>query len=174
MKRILPLELLSLSVLSVFAGCSHSQPIKAQQYAPMKNHRTFEYELPTVWKAIQDVFREYKVSDQQLHDTQDLRKATEVSLETDWSYSLSREKFVEYTLNDKPKKRYLQTRTRQKVIAKRSMGGTDVLIDVTEEVENLKPNGSSDGYNKASHPDPGRAGDTLDQIEHSILSAAGN
>lgn len=164
--------LIPLAAMILTSGCSHSQPVKAQQYASLKNYRTFEYELPTVWKAIQRVFSEYKVSDQQIHDTQDLRKANQVELETDWSYSLSRDKYVEYSVNDQPKKRFLQIRYKQKVTAKRSIAGTDVSVDVTEEIEKLKPNGASDGYTRVDRPDPSRSNETLDRIEMAILSAA--
>ncbi len=158
-----------LFVLFLGACASNTAPVKQQEYARLRNEKLFEYELPVVWKAVEKVFREHVVKNKA---PSDLRKATELVLETDWTYSESRDKYVEYKVNDTPRKKYLQIRFKQKVIATRALGGTRVRVELIEEIEKLKTDGSSDGYTSTNSVDQSRANETLEKINLALLSAA--
>jgi hypothetical protein len=93
-------------------------------------------------------------------------------LETDWIQAQSRDKYVEFKVNDIPQKRYLWTRIKYKVIAESSLGGTQVTVNTQEEVERLNQNGTSAGYEKVSEIDPSRPNEILEKIQMAILSAA--
>src|SRR4051794_2781072 len=108
MKRLL---VLSVAALLVHA-CSSGPAVKEQKYAKMLDHRTFEYAFPVVWKGIENVLHNYKVTDRDPADVDpnEMRKLTQRTLETDWIYAESRDKYIEYKVNDSPRKKYLQTR----------------------------------------------------------------
>ena len=156
---------LSLAVLSIvlfsslLSGCSSTRPVKAQAYAKLNSERTFENDLPTVWKAIDATFRNFKI-------------VSRDPFETDWIYSQSRDKYVEYKVNNFPRKQYLQTRLKYLVKANSVMGGVHVEVVTTEEVEKLKENGTPAGYDASESPDSSRANEILEKIQNSILSAA--
>ena len=107
-------------------ACSSSPAVKEQQYAKLKDSRTFEYEFPVVWRAIEGSFKNYKVTDREPKEVSELelRKLTRRKIETDWVYGESRDKYLEYKINDSPRKKYLQTRLRFTVVASSVMGGT--------------------------------------------------
>ncbi len=108
-------------VLSVLIGallslsaCSSTSEVKQQQYATLKNERTFEHELPVVWKAIETTFKNHKVVERDPEEVGALewKDLSERSLSTDWIYGQSKDKYQEYRVNDLPRKKYLQTRYR--------------------------------------------------------------
>ena len=154
-------------------ACSSSPPVKTQAYAKLSDHRTFEYDLRTTWKAIESAFRGNRITQRNPNEVGELEwnKLTERSLETDWIYTQSRDKFVEYKVNGSPRKTYLQTRIKYRVDARRTLGGTDVIVTTQEEVERLKSDGTSEGYDEMEKPDSGRANEILDRINQAILSA---
>lgn len=162
----------SLSTAFLISGCASSPNIKQQQYAKMGDRRTFEYDFPTVWKAIEATFANYKVVDRDpdevgVIEMKSLRKRT---LETGWIYGQSRDKYIEYKLNGFPKKQYLQTRVKYNLVANSVMGGVEVAIVTSEELERLKDDGSPDGYVRAENLDTSRASEMLDKINNSILA----
>lgn len=172
--RKLPHLLLALlaSALSLSA-CSSARPVKTQAYASLSNQKTFEYEFPVVWKAIEAVVRGFKVVDRDPAevDPNEMRKLTRRKLETDWLYTQSRDKYVEYKINGSFRKQYLQTRLKYVVTAQSRIGGTDVEVKTEEEVEKLKDDGTPAGYD-SMQPDSSRANELLEKIGNSILSAA--
>lgn len=171
MSRLLAV-MICLSVIGF--GCSSGPAVKQQAYARLKNSRVYEYEFPVVWKAIEETFRKYSVSDRDPADVDpvELRKISKRTLESDWIQTQSRDKYVEFKVNDIPQKRYLWTRIKYKVIAESSLGGTQVTVNTQEEVERLNPNGTTAGYDKVSEIDSSRPNEILEKIQMSILSAA--
>ena len=164
-----------ISAVGLIGGCASSSKtptVRSQDYASLKNSRTFEYEFPTVWKAIEAAMRNQKIIERNPEevDALEMRKIAKRTLETDWSYSQSRDKYQEYQANGSPRKIYLQTRLKYEIEAKRSLAGTDVVVKTSEEVEKLKLDGSSAGYETSETPDPSRANEILERIQNAILS----
>lgn len=161
-------------VLSIpLIGCGSSQKVKNQEYAKLKTDRTFEAEFPEVWKGIEKALSGMKIleRDPEEVDSNELKKLKSRTLETDWIYSQSRDKYHEYKINGSPRKKYLQTRVRYEVEAERSMGGTHVTVKMDEEIEKLKPDGTSAGYEEVDEIDTSRPNELLEKINHSMLSA---
>ncbi|MBI2711526.1 MAG: hypothetical protein HYX41_01510 [Bdellovibrio sp.] len=148
--------------------------MKQQSYATLKTDRTFEEDMPTLWKAIEAALEKHRIIDRDPDEVSviELKKLTKRTLKTDWIYGRSRDKYQEYTVNDLPRTVYLQTRFKYFITAKTVMGGVNVQVDVTEEIEKLNSDGTSLGYSKSDEPDSSRASDLLDQIQRSIRSAA--
>lgn len=159
------MKYLSLVLILFATSCASGPEVKKTNYAKLKSERTFESELPVVWKAAQAALKNNKIVDKD-------EEATEASLETDWVYSQSRDKYHEYKVNGSPRKKPLQTRIKYHVALKRVIGGTDVQVRTDEEVEQLKDDGTSRGYSSAFDSDSSRASELLDKINQSILSAA--
>lgn len=161
--------------LAVFASaCASTPPVKTEAYAQLKNHRTFENDFPTVWKAIEEVFRNTKVTERDPDSVTELElrnKVKERKLKTDWSYGQSRDKYEEYKINDLPKKVFLQERTRFTVDARRVMGGVEVVVQNEEEIEKLNSDGSSAGFHSVDKADSSRADEIVNKISNGILSA---
>ncbi len=153
-------------------SCSSGPDVKKQAYAKLKDSRVYEYEFPVVWKAIEETFRKYSVTDRDPAevDSVEMKKLSKRSLETDWIQTQSRDKYVEFKVNDIPQKRYLWTRIKYKVLAESSLGGTEVTVRTQEEVERLNDNGTSAGYEKASEIDSSRPNEILEKIQMTILS----
>jgi hypothetical protein len=173
MKRLLAVLIcLSFSVLGF--GCSSGPEVKKQGYAQLRDNRVYEYEFPIVWKGIESTFRNYSVVDRDPAevDAVELKRLTKRTLETDWIQTQSRDKYVEFVVNDVPQKRYLWTRVKYKVIAESALGGTRVTVRTQEEVERLKNNGTSDGYEKVTEVDSSRPSEILEKVQMAILSAA--
>jgi hypothetical protein len=163
-----------LSCTGLMGACSTTPPVKTQAYAKLSSQRTFEYDLPTVWQGIERSFQNYKVSrrDPDEVDPVEMKKLKKRILETDWIYSQSRDKYVEFKVNGFPRKQFLQTRIKYSVVAQKTLGGTDVKILATEEVEKLKSDGNPDGYEEVESSDSARTHEILEKIQNSILSAA--
>jgi hypothetical protein len=158
----------------VATGCSSGPEVKAQAYAKLKDTRTFEYDFPTVWKGIEATFRNYKVTDRDPDEVSvnEMRKLTRRKLQTDWIYAESRDKYVEYKINDSPRKKYLQTRVKYTVYSNSVMGGTEVRVRTEEEIERLKDDGTPAGYDAVKEQDTSRPNEILDKIGQALLSAA--
>ncbi len=165
--------LASLLASILLGSCSSSPPIKQEAYAKLSDHRTFELDFPAVWGGIENVFKEHVVKERDPEKVTDreLQNMKERKLKTDWAYTQSRDKYQEYKVNNTPRKRYLQLRVKYEVVAKAVLGGADVQILTTEEIEKLKPDGSSDGYSKVKNVDPSRPSEILEKINLAILSA---
>lgn len=158
---------------AIATGCSSTRDVKTQAYAKLKSERTFEYDFPVVWKGIESALKNHRIKDRDPEEVGvlEMKKLKERSLETDWIYSQSRDKYVEYTVNGFKRKKYLQIRYRVKLKAERVMGGTQVVVDIDEEIEKLKEDGSSAGFTRAPDPDSSRSNEILNQIEQAILAA---
>jgi hypothetical protein len=164
----------ALALALLATSCSTpASGVKTQQYAALRDERVFEFDLPATWKGIEKALGNFKVVDRDPEEVSALewKDLEERSLETDWIYSQSRDKYVEYRVNDSPRRKYPQIRYRFKLVAKRAVAGTSVKIDQDEEIERLKPNGMADGYDSTT-PDRTRASEFLDRIQQAILSAA--
>lgn len=156
-------------------GCSTAAPVKTQQYAALKTARTFEYELPLVWKGIEHSLRNNKITEREPEEVDETRwpKLMERTLTTDWVYSESRDKYVEFKINDSPRKKYLQIRHRYRIQAKRVMGGTEVAIRPQEEVEKVDTRtGAPVGYEEME-ADSSRSAEMLERIQNGIFSQIG-
>jgi len=71
-------------------ACSSTPGIKRQEYAALRDHRTFEYEFPFVWEAIESAIGGYRILERDPEEVTpvDLRKLTERSAETGRHLSL--------------------------------------------------------------------------------------
>lgn len=143
------------------AGCSSAE-YKRQEYAKLSDAKVFESEFPAVWKGIVAAVGEYRLLDNDAEDGK---------VRTDWIYSTSNEKYVDYQVNGLPRKHYLQTRYKFDIRAEKQMGGVKVTVNTKEEVEALKSDGTFDQWRSVSEPDTSRANDMLKSIELKILSA---
>jgi len=166
--------LLTLVMTLAVSGCASTPPVKSQAYAKLKNQRTFEYEFPVVWKGIEAAVRNYRVLERDPEEVSpvEMKKLTHRTLETDWIYGQSRDKYIEYKVNDLPKKKFLQTRLKYKVIAKAVLGGVDVSVESDEEIERLNTDGTPAGYEGVSEVDTSRPNELIERIQQSIHSAA--
>src|SRR5258708_5324090 len=112
------------SVLGILlTACSHSPIVKTQNYAALREQRTFEYALPAVWHGIEDSLKDAKVTRRDPSDPVEIANLTERTLETDWIYDQSRDKYQEYFVNESPRKKYLKARFRYEVVAESIVGG---------------------------------------------------
>lgn len=167
-------KIVALLFVAVFANaCSSAPPVKTEAYANLPNHRTFEYDFPAVWKGIEATFQNTKITERKPKEVNDLemRSITRRTLQTDWSYGQSRDKYQEYQVNGTPRKVWLQERTRYDVDARRVMGGVDVTVVAEEEIESLKTDGTSAGFHSVDNPDTSRANEILNKINAAILAA---
>jgi hypothetical protein len=146
--------------------------VMVQAYAPLKNYAIFEYEFPTVWKAIEETVRKHQVKQRNPSEVSavELKHLAHRELQTDWIFSQSRSKYQVFRINDFPKRVYLQNRYQYQLHANRVIGGVRVEVLVSEEVERLKEDGSSYGFSKAGDPDPSIANDLLKKIQSNILA----
>jgi hypothetical protein len=164
----------ALAVIFVLSACASSPDVKKEQYAKLSNTRTLQYDFPTVWKGIEEAFRGYKILERDPNKVDDLemkhiRKRT---LETDWIYSQSRDKYQETKVNGVPQRVPLQVRLKYKVTATSRMAGTDVTVNSTEEIEKLDNYGTSEGYHSVEAVDTAREADMVEKINMAVLSAA--
>jgi outer membrane lipoprotein-sorting protein len=164
---------ISAMVLASFSGCASGPEVKQQDYAKLKDSRMFEYEFPVVWHAIEDALHDYVVTNRDPNKVGivEMKKIRQRTIDTDWVYSRSTEKYIEYKVNDSPRKIYLQTRTRYHLLAKTVLGGVEVDVDPQEEIEKLKDDGSSQGFVVADSPDRSLGSTMLEKINQAILAA---
>jgi len=163
---------LILSLVVVLTACASGTPIHQQEYAALKDSRTMEHEFPIVWKGIEKALASYRISERNPEEVtaEKLRKLDQRIIATDWVNGQSRDKYVEYRSNNVPHKKYLQTRLRYEVTARKVIGGTDVRVHVDEEIENLKPNGDPSGWSRVERKDSSRAHDLIERIQLAVLS----
>jgi hypothetical protein len=160
-------------LLALVSACASTPDVKKQAYADLREKWTFESELPTVWKGIEKAFENYRVSERDPSEVSQLemKHLRERTLETDWVIGQSRDKYIEFKVNDLPKKQYLQTRVRFKVRASRVLGGTEVAVHTDEELERLNADGSVKGWEEADTRDTSRTNEMIEKIKLAILSA---
>jgi hypothetical protein len=171
--RFLVLVVVSATLMG-FSACSSGPQVKQQQFARLENHRDFEYDFPTVWKGIESALEGFAITERNPNKVGivEMKKIHERTIDTDWVYSRSTEKYVEYTINGTPRKTYLQTRLRYRITAKLILGGVTVYVDPREEVEKLHDDGSPAGYSQVETPERALPSLMLDKINQAILSAA--
>jgi outer membrane lipoprotein-sorting protein len=172
MKKALVVILVLFASFSLFS-CASGPDVKQQAYAKLKDSRTFETDFPAVWHAIEDTLRNYKVVERDPNkvDANEMRRIKHRTLETDWVYTRSTDKYVEYKVNDLPRKTYLQTRLKYKIDAQSVLGGVKVTVNTNEEIEKLKDDGSPNGWDEVDNKDTSRANDMLDKFNTAILAA---
>lgn len=168
MKRSLIVLALPL-VLAV--GCSTAtkkEGLQRHAYATQSDRRTFENEFPQVWKAVEAAVDGMPVA------KRDVGKATEHTLETEWVVDESREKYYRYQVNGSPRQKKLKSRFKYVITAQSVVGGTEVRIKTTEEIERLKKDGTSDGFSSVDprEVDTSRQGELLDRIGATLLTAS--
>lgn len=153
--------LLALTSAMLFAtGCS-SAKYKTQEYAKLSNTKDFEDEYKSVWRGVIDALSEFKIEE---------KDQDEGKVVSDWIYTTSNDKFLEYNVNGFPRRKYLQTRLKYLVTIEKQMGKNTVTVDLDEEIEALRSDGSFDTWKKVSEIDSTRANDMLKTIELKILS----
>jgi len=175
MKSILSVSSVLLFLLAHgMNGCSTTtKPVHAQRYAKLKNQRDYEYEFYRVWNGIEAALKNHAIVERDPDEVNEaeLRQLKERTLETDWIYGRSEDKFVNYRVNDLPKKKYLNTRYKFNITAKSQIGATNVSIETTEEIENLDEDGNPAGWESSQAIDSRKAHQLLDQIKLAILSS---
>lgn len=160
MKKTVRVGALSLLLAALMLpACSSSY--KTQGYARTSNSKEFEEEYPVVWKAVKEALGDYKVESEDEEDGE---------IQTDWIYSTSNDKYLEYTVNGFPRKKYLQNRYKLKLEVKKQYGSVKVNVLPKEEIEVLKGDGTPDGWKSVSEPESVRADELLKSIEMKILS----
>ncbi|MGE4108241.1 MAG: hypothetical protein AB7F66_13585 [Bacteriovoracia bacterium] len=164
---------LGLSLGVVGTACSSAMKVQSQKYAKLRERWTFENDFPEVWAGIERALSKYKVVDRDPEEVNavEMKKLAERRLSTDWIYSESRDKYVEFKVNNLPKKKYLQTRIKYEIRAARVLGGTDVVVETSEEIELLDKNGQATGWAGAEQVDTSRPNEMLEKIKLAILSA---
>lgn len=154
-------------------ACASTSKVKQQGYAQLSNQRVFENEFSVVWKGLESALKNFKITHRDPADVNDLEltKLKERSLETDWIYSQSRDKYQEYQVNGFPRKKYLQLRYKYNVMANAVIGGTKIQINTQEEIEHLNADGTSAGYHEAEQPDSSLSQGLLEKLQLAILAA---
>lgn len=154
--------------LLFWGGCATSSSIQQEKYAPVRTDWTLDgMEFYSTWKAIESAMRGYKVRSRDPDEVSelDLKKLRRRSLETEWIYGRSRDKYIEVVVNEIPSRKYVQTRFRFRVLADQTIPGTHVRVDLEEEVENLNKDGSSAGYESTESVDTALARELLEKIK---------
>jgi hypothetical protein len=159
--------------VALASSCASTPTVRRQAYADLREKWTFESELPTVWKGIEKAFEHYRVTQRDPSEVSplEMKHLRERTLETDWILGQSRDKYIEFKVNDLPKKQYLQTRVRFQVRASRVLGGTEVAVHTDEELERLSIDGSVKGWEETDSRDTSRTNEMLEKIKLAILSA---
>src|SRR3712207_3200769 len=118
--------LAAILLLTLTTGCAGTRPANQQsRYAKLRSDRVYDAELPAVWKGIEKVVANYKVTDRDPSEVDPLeyKKVKKRELETDWIYSQSRDKYQVAWTNGVPKQIPLQSRIRYKITAERQLAG---------------------------------------------------
>lgn len=153
--------------LCLFASCSSTPTteVKKEAYAKLSNKRTFEYPFETVKNKVSEVAKDYPVL------AQKEEKERALVIETDWVLTESRDKYVNYKNNEHVRHKTLQSRLKYSIRVAPAMGGAEVTVKTTEEVEKLKPDGTPDGFKaiKNNDVDTSRAKEFLDKVEVELL-----
>ena len=152
-------RLVAIAILPLVSGCSTGAGYKTQAYAQQATSRVLEYDYPVVWKGIREALSDFRIEEANEQDGH---------IKTDWAYSTSGRKFIEVKVNDFPRRKYLQTRYRYDISAKKQVIGVLVDVAMEEEVENLGADGAFKGWGSADEPDSGRAHEMLKLIELKI------
>jgi hypothetical protein len=164
---------MSVFFLISFFGCASGPEVKQQKYAVLSSQRTFEHEFPVVWKGIETALKNNSIAKRDPDEVTpvELSKLSERTLETNWIYGQSRDKYIEYKVNETPRKKYLKTRFKYLISAHKNIGGTDVKVDLDEEIEELNGDGTSKGYSSTDLKDSSRMNELLDRINQAIIAA---
>ena len=153
-----------LTALAILSACSSGPQMKEDKYAKLANMRTFTYDMPVVWKSVLNVANPYKIV---FLDVNDPNKHT---LETDWFDSPSSDKYAQTTINGSPQRVPLHVRLKYKITALKRLGGVDVTVSSSEQVEKLDNYGNSKGFSKTSEIDTAHESEVLDKINQALLS----
>ncbi|MCC7442361.1 MAG: hypothetical protein IT285_12060 [Bdellovibrionales bacterium] len=160
--------------LLALSGCASGPAVKSQDYAVLSTSKAFEYPMEKVYKAVEETLRKHRVVERDPEEPNEveIRKLTEAEWETDWIYSQSKNKYVEYKVNDLPRKQYLQLRVKYQLKAETQIGAVKVSVGAQEEVQRLSADGKPDGWDSEGKPDTALARRVLDQVGQAILAAA--
>ena len=157
------IRVLSFILLTAISfGCSTSY--KKQSYSKQRIQKDFEDEYSLVWKASLKALEEYKLTEKEIESGK---------IETDWIYSTSNDKFIEYKVNGFPRKKYLRVRYKLLMNIEKLTEKVSVTVHSKEEIEELKSDGSFDSWDSVSDVDTARANALLKDIELKILSLSG-
>lgn len=142
----------------VISGCATSE-YRKQAYAEQQTSRTMEYEFARVWRGMKDALTEFRIEES---------NESKGVMTTDWAYSTSQDKYVEIVVNQQPRRKYLQTRFKFEVSARKQPIGVLVDVKMNEEIERLKDDGSFQSWDHVPEPDTARAHELLQNIERRI------
>lgn len=159
--KLIPILLIT-SSLVVLSSCSSSGPkVHTQSYAQLTNTRDFEEEYDVVYDAAKSAVDGMKIEEASKDDG---------IVKTDWVMSTSLEKYYEYKVNGLPRKKFLQTRYQYDIRVSRKLGSVNVTVNLIEEIERVKKDGTFDSWMKAQTPDTARANEMLNKIDQKMLS----
>lgn len=159
--RPLGMALVTLVIGVWMVACASGPAVKTQQYARLNNIKEYEAEFANVWVASLKALSEYELTEKDRDDG---------LIVTDWVYTTSTEKYVDYTVNGFPRKKYLQIRVQYKVTVEPLLGRTRVRVLPQEEVEVLGPNGEFKKWATSDDFDSANASKILDKISLNLLS----
>ncbi len=160
------------AMILLMSACASSPVVKSQDYAKMPGSHFYEHEFPSVWKGVEAALKNYKILERDPEEVSsvEMKNLTQRTLETDWIYSQSQDKYQEYQVNGSPRKKYLQLRYKHEIVAKRAVGGTEIAVKTVEEIEKLKPDGTSLGFSQSDSTSPSLSHDLLEKINLAVLS----
>lgn len=164
--------LLALGLISglMGTGCASAPavPMSRERYARLSNERFFNSDVITVWKSVARVTENYRITQREIDGS------TARALKTDWIYTRSRDKHDSIRIHGEVKTLPLQSRIRFKIMAHGVLGGTEVQVETSEEIEQLGTDGRSQGYRAVADADKdtSRASDLLDKIGLALISPA--
>src|SRR5690606_19617710 len=97
------LKMFNVLMMVVFiSSCSSGPKVKSQDYAKLRETWTYEHEFSQVWRGIEYALRQHKVAerDPEKATAKEMKNLQERTLKTDWIYAKSRDKYIEYEIND--------------------------------------------------------------------------
>jgi len=149
------------AILAVGCATSSTTDVKKEAYAKLNSKRMFEYPIDKVNGATSEVAKAYPVLSQKEE------KDHSLTIETDWVLGESRDKYVNYKNNEHMRHKNLQSRFKYSIRVAPAMGGAEVSVKATEEVEKLNKDGTPDGFHsvKNSDVDSSRANEFLNRVE---------
>lgn len=145
--------LLTLSTLLFLAACSSTKGTYQEQAGPkFSNTKEFSQKPEVVLRAAKIVLEELTYASKppaskKVHEDGD-------TLRTGWVYGTSRDKYVSYLHNGAPQRKNLAVRRQYGYTVTPSLGGSQVVVSIEEEIEEVDlDSGEHEGWQNAT-PDP--------------------
>lgn len=166
---------LGITTLSACASWRYSQALKIQQqaYSSLPRERVIEASYPRVWKAVEEVFRKYAVLErdpEEVVSPKDWKMLKRRTLDTDWIFTKSDEWYSSYMVNHSPRREYLQSKVKVRVITEPAPGGVRVRVETDEEVQPINEMGQPLEFKASPSTSHRLAGQFLERVAQQVLS----